>query len=215
VVQVVYPAGSAHPSGTILGGTGLYAVPLDLSAATSVTLTYQVYFPKGFNWAKGGKLPGLYGGHVSCTGGFDALDCFSTRYMFRAAGAGEIYMYVDQSIQNSGFCNLPPQTTCDTEYGDSLGQGSFYFTPGSWDTLSQTISLNSFSGIVPNQDGIVQVSFNGKQVINFNKVIYRTLPTVGHQGIIFMTFFGGSDMTWATPTLQYTYYKNFVLTINS
>jgi hypothetical protein len=40
---------------------GFYAVPMDLTNAKSVNLEYKVFFPSGFNFVKGGKLPGLYG----------------------------------------------------------------------------------------------------------------------------------------------------------
>ena len=69
-----------------------YAKPLDISKANNVTLDYKVFFPDDFDWVKGGKLPGLYGGHTRCSGGNPALDCFSTRLMWRAGGAGELYL---------------------------------------------------------------------------------------------------------------------------
>lgn len=63
------------------GGTGLYALPMDLTKATTVTLQYSVNFGAGFDWVLGGKLPGLYGGRTGCTGGSLALDCYSARFM--------------------------------------------------------------------------------------------------------------------------------------
>lgn len=52
-----------------------------MSNATNVTLEYSVFFPDGFNFVKGGKLPGLFGGHKGCSGGQQSEDCFSTRLM--------------------------------------------------------------------------------------------------------------------------------------
>ena len=69
-----------------------YAKPLDISSANNATLEYKVFFPGDFDWVKGSKLPGLYGGHTRCSGGNPALDCFSTRLMWRAGGAGELYL---------------------------------------------------------------------------------------------------------------------------
>ena len=77
-----YPQGSVNPQGSIEGGMGLYANPVPrLDSATQVMLQYQVFFPVGFNFVKGGKLPGIYGGRTGCSGGSDAKDCFSTRNM--------------------------------------------------------------------------------------------------------------------------------------
>lgn len=56
-------------------------------------VTYEVAFDAGYDWVKGGKLPGLRGGlnSTGCSGGNAAngQDCFSTRVMWRQNGAGE------------------------------------------------------------------------------------------------------------------------------
>lgn len=54
---------------------------MDLSTAKNVTLEYSIFFPTGFDFVKGGKMPGLYGGHTGCSGGQQSEDCFSTRLM--------------------------------------------------------------------------------------------------------------------------------------
>lgn len=54
VLRVYYPAGSYKPSSTPVGGIGFYASPLNIPAdANTVTFTYQVYFPSGYNFVKG------------------------------------------------------------------------------------------------------------------------------------------------------------------
>lgn len=92
MLQLFYPKDSVNPARRPQGGSEFYAKPLDISKANSVTLEYKVFFPGDFDWVKGGKLPGLYGGHTRCSGGNSALDCFSTRLMWRAGGAGELYL---------------------------------------------------------------------------------------------------------------------------
>jgi polysaccharide lyase-like protein len=92
MLQLFYPKDSVNPARRPQGGSEFYAKPLDISKANNVTLEYQVFFPSDFDWVKGGKLPGLYGGHTRCSGGNPALDCFSTRMMWRAGGAGELYL---------------------------------------------------------------------------------------------------------------------------
>jgi|SRR5712671_2106184 len=98
MLQLFYPKNSINPAGRPQGGSEFYATPLDLSNASSVTLEYRVFFPSDFDWVKGGKLPGLYGGHTRCSGGNPALDCFSTRLMWRAGGAGELYLVLSMSF---------------------------------------------------------------------------------------------------------------------
>lgn len=92
MLQLFYPKDSVNPARRPQGGSEFYAKPLDISKANNVTLEYKVFFPSDFDWVKGGKLPGLYGGHTRCSGGDLALDCFSTRLMWRAGGAGELYL---------------------------------------------------------------------------------------------------------------------------
>lgn len=91
-LQVFYPQGSINPGNKIIGGAEFYATPISLAKARNVSLEYSVFFPLDFDWKQGGKLPGLYGGHKTCSGGDSALTCFSTRLMWRKQGAGELYL---------------------------------------------------------------------------------------------------------------------------
>ncbi|KIM29137.1 polysaccharide lyase family 14 protein [Serendipita vermifera MAFF 305830] len=157
-LQVSYPRGSYSPSHRPRGGTDFYATPsfytsdenMDLNPgsrenipslrdANNVTLSYSVFFPTTFDFVKGGKLPGLYGGHEKCSGGDDGLDCFSTRLMWRGGGKGELYL--DQ--QPPALCSTPPRSVCDSAYGLSIGRGSFVFERGMWTHVSQTVWLNT------------------------------------------------------------------------
>src|SRR6266850_1546738 len=65
---------TSHPDVPIKGGFGLYlAGPKAFASALSehareVVIGYEVFFEAGFEWAKGGKLPGL------CTYGLCAIN---------------------------------------------------------------------------------------------------------------------------------------------
>jgi hypothetical protein len=88
VLQVTYPAHSYSLLGS--GGTQIYS-PWGSSFQTML-LSYEVAFDSGFNWIKGGKLPGLRGGmNPGCSGGreADGSNCFTSRTMWRRDGAGE------------------------------------------------------------------------------------------------------------------------------
>ena len=57
-----YPKGSYKPSVAPCGGCGFYAPgpsSVDLTTAKEVLFSYSIYFPSGFQFVKGGKLPGL------------------------------------------------------------------------------------------------------------------------------------------------------------
>ena len=57
-----YPNGSYTPEHDPQGGFSFYGPGpsnVDLTTAKEATFAYSVYFPSGFNFSKGGKLPGL------------------------------------------------------------------------------------------------------------------------------------------------------------
>ncbi|KAG2109419.1 polysaccharide lyase family 14 protein [Suillus cothurnatus] len=220
-LQLVYPAYSVNPSSKSPGGAEFYASPLNLSDAKNVTMEYSVYFPADFDWVKGGKLPGLYGGHTGCSGGVAAEDCFSTRLMWRKGGAGELYLYAPKRKQTKALCS-DPQSVCDAEYGLSIGRGSFHYSRGNWTKLRQDVVLNTPG----KQDGAFALFVNEMQAINRTDIFYRDAPeqkntsdtsdepAVGFVGLFFSTFFGGHGDGWATPKQQYTWFKNFAITRN-
>ncbi|KAI0933458.1 hypothetical protein AcV5_005597 [Taiwanofungus camphoratus] len=172
VLQLFYPADSINPASEPQGGADFYATPLDMKDAQNVSLEYSVFFPEDFDWVQGGKLPGIYGGHTGCSGGDAAVTCFSTRLMWRAGGAGELYLYAPKDKQTEALCSTPPLSVCDAAYGLSIGRGSFNFTPGAWTHVRQTVSLNTPGA----QDGQFILEVNGKQVINRTDVFYRNIP---------------------------------------
>src|SRR5258708_6385099 len=98
-IQLRYPKGSVNPGNSPQGGADFYATPLpEIISAKNVSLEYSVFFPADFQWVKGGKLPGLYGGHYGCSGGDVADSCFSTRLMWRPNGMGELYLVSDPFV---------------------------------------------------------------------------------------------------------------------
>ncbi|WP_232667380.1 polysaccharide lyase [Pseudonocardia sp. TRM90224] len=194
VLRVAYPAGSASRSaGGPEGGLQAY-LQLAGGPAETAELEYSVRFPAGFDFVKGGKLPGFYGGTV--TGGReipDGTDGLSTRYMWRADGAGEVYAYLPSS----------------EEHGTSLGRGCWSFTPGEWTTMRQRVQLNTPGG----KDGRVTVWQDGRQVLDVTGLEFRSAADLRIDGLFFSTFFGGSDSSWASPVDQYTDFAGFRLSV--
>ncbi|KAJ3805867.1 hypothetical protein F5876DRAFT_81302 [Lentinula aff. lateritia] len=170
-LQILYPENSIDPARKPQGGAEFYAAPLELKDAKNVTLEYGVFFPQDFDWVLGGKLPGLYGGRQGCSGGDAAVDCFSTRLMWRKDGLGELYLYAPKDKQTDSLCN-DPKSVCDADYGLSIGRGSFVFAPGSWTHVRQTVTLNTPG----QQDGCFTLEVNGNTVIDRNDVYYRGAP---------------------------------------
>jgi hypothetical protein len=68
--EATYPKGSINPSAQIPGGFGYYIsgpsyFKHDLSRTKETVLSYRMMLQEGWQWAKGGKLPGV------CTIGFE------------------------------------------------------------------------------------------------------------------------------------------------
>ena len=61
------------------------------------------------------------------------------------------------------------------------------------------------------QNGYLQVDVDGDTKIVYEKVVYRTAakPDLSIDGLVFATWFGGSDKTWAPDSKQEAYWKNF------
>ncbi|GAA93796.1 polysaccharide lyase family 14 protein [Mixia osmundae IAM 14324] len=171
-IRAFYPAGSFSPGNQPIGGFGMYAQPLNLASAKNVSFSYSVLFPKDFNFVMGGKLPGLMGTGTkshSCSGGYVAEDCWSTRMMWRGKGNGELYFYGPRGKQQAGFCAMTPNNICNTTDGMSIGRGSWQLTPGAWTNIRQDIWLNT-PGIA---NGGFNIWINGRLATHSDQVYYQ------------------------------------------
>jgi hypothetical protein len=194
VLRVKYPAGSVSPSfarktGAPLGGVQFFAT-LGMSPQDSLKLSYYVYFSKDFDFVKGGKLPGLFGGKGNSGGEIpDGTDGFSTRFMWRKTGNGEVYAYLPTS----------------RKHGTSIGRGKWQFRSGTWHHIEQQVDLNQAN----QKDGRIQVWMDGRKVLDKGKLQFRTTDQLKIDGILFSTFFGGSDRSWAPPRDVSIYFADF------
>lgn len=54
--------------------------------------------------------------------------------------------------------------------------------------------------------------YNGVPAIQFPQSVLRTSSSISSiTGLFFSTFFGGDDTNWASPSQQFSYYKNIQL----
>ncbi|KAK6177742.1 hypothetical protein SNE40_015785 [Patella caerulea] len=212
------PAGGSHnvikvyyKHGTYSGtkgykGAQFYSHP---TSHTAMGLSYQVYFSHGFDFVKGGKLPGLAGGdEADCSGGNNHDTCFSARLMWRANGDGEVYSYFPD--QAHGFCDRK-DVECSNDKGISLGRGSFRFKTGEWNRITEYVHLNT----VGKSDGYVKLFFNGKLVYTGKDIKWRVKDSLKINSIFFSTFFGGGSKEWAASKDCYSYFKDFILSMGS
>ncbi len=199
LLRARYPKGSASPtvaeqSGRPRGGGQFYA-NLGMTPRDALHLRYCVRFPAGFDFVQGGKLPGLFGGSVGSGGHVpDGTNGFSTRFMWRKNGDGEVYAYLPTSVKQ----------------GTSLGRGKWRFQPGKWHLVEQEVRLNTPG----KSDGRIRVWFEEKLVLDETNLLFRTVGDLKIEGILFSTFFGGNDTSWATPVETTVDFAHFAVAAN-
>ncbi|KAF8326600.1 uncharacterized protein EI90DRAFT_3291304 [Cantharellus anzutake] len=202
VYAIDYPKGSLSGTGgaefsTYWNNSG--------TAFGSMLVHYEVAFDPNFQWALGGKLPGLRGGSLDgCSGGKDSPDCFSVRLMWRADGKGEAYAYIAAS---TSFCAEKDVRCNEDGYGTSIDRGLFVFVSSGWNEVDMIVQLNN----PPNSaNGIIQVYYNGLIAVNKTGLQIRSQDSItGITGLFFSTFFGGNNASWESPIDQHAYFRNF------
>lgn len=201
-LTVLYPAGSLNPRNTDApaGGAEFLAFAGIPDGTTAACLGYDVFVPMGFQFGKGGKLPGLYGVKAIDSQAWPASGCrngaenqgFSARYMWREGGAGAVYVYAPGRQEN-----------CGTYYG----KGSFTLVPGQTRRLTQEIRLNT-----PGKaDGVLNVWVDGELVFTEQAFIWREANDILLRGLFFSTFFGGKTPDWASPQTQSLEFGGFAV----
>ncbi|KAH6919229.1 hypothetical protein BKA70DRAFT_1089281 [Coprinopsis sp. MPI-PUGE-AT-0042] len=217
-IKAFFPQGSYTFTHQPQGGFSFYApgpADVDLTTAKEATFGYSVFFPNGFAFNKGGKLPGFFGGNsyeagTGCSGGRRDTACFSVRLMWRTDGAGEFYTYLPPGFDaNNKLCNVPPFSECNPTYGASVGRGSFHFATGAWTAVAERVRLND-----PGQsNGEIQLFVNGRSVLEVKGLVLRDSGSGKIRGIQAQTFFGGSKPEWASPKNQDLFFSDFSVAI--
>lgn len=168
---------------------------------SSTILEYKIYFPNNFDFVKGGKLPGLYGGDIKegCSGCVHSNKCFSTRLMWRKNGNGEIYLY------SSNQKDLNVKKYNDGSCGVSLGRGNFKFYKNKWIDIKEQIILNDLN----NNNGIIKLWVNNTLYIENGNIEFQNTNTKNITSLFFSTFYGGNTKDWAPKKDMYILFSNF------
>ena len=197
-LQVTYPKDT-------IGSQGGFEFLTDFSKLSiepqeSLYLRYYVRFEPGFDFVKGGKLPGLAGGTAN-TGGHkpDGTDGWSARVMWR--GDGKIVQYDYHPDQAGEF---------GEDFDWNYGGCPRFFIPGKWQCLETYVKMNSPG----KKDGIIRSWLDGEQALEVTNLRFRDTTSLKIDKMYFDTFFGGGDPSWATPQNQSAQFDNFVMAKN-
>ena len=195
-------SGTTTPAGVnAVGGITIFAAPSGLPLSDGgYVFGFDVYFPKGYQFARGGKMGGMYMGSGNASGGHHSANASSNRIMWQVDGGVILYIYPPlgakqprkelQGDPTYGFGALK------AEFAKSLKTG--------WNRIEIGTKMNTLTNGKANADGIGSLTVNGISH-DLPNVVWRTGPwTMGT--LVFNEFFGGPDNS---PVDQDCMYKNF------
>lgn len=157
--------------------------------------SYRVKFDSGFDFVKGGKLPGLAGGTVKSGRIPNGYDGWSARMMYWEKGKLSFYLY------------FPKQSTRWGErlYLKNQKNDTLQIDKGSWHQVTQHVKLNTPG----KNDGILQAWFDGKEAFYSDTILFRKDKKVKTDRISYSVFMGGDDLSWAPANDQYICFDDF------
>ena len=161
----------------------LYPTPLGFKY--EVTFEYEVWFEQGFQWVKGGKLPGLRGGNpsIKTTGCIrpQPKNAWSNRIMWGPKGTAILYIYDQTRFFDNIACGISNSSNIPI------------FVPNKWINIKLYMKLNSETN---KNDGIATMYIENKKIIHRPYITwYNITTTIDH--VYFSTFYGGNDYSWA------------------
>ncbi|WP_291858230.1 polysaccharide lyase [Marinilabilia sp.] len=190
VLKVFFPAGRFGP----LPGTQWKVV---FKSVETVFLKYKLFIPPDFDFVKGGKLPGL-GGGTGNTGGKvpSGSDGWSVRFMFKEQG--EMCAYLYYPAMPDGF-------------GEKLflksGGSRFLLPKGKWLKIGLEVQMNETA----KENGFIRCFIDDELMLERRGLQFRSTDKLKIDHLLFSTFFGGADFSYAPPKDCFLLYKDFIV----
>jgi hypothetical protein len=203
-VRTILKANTIHSKPGGDNGNNLFvSLPKNYDKAC---ISYDIRFDSNFEWAYGGKLPGLEGvapgvSPSTPSGGNSTTQGWSGRMMWLGPGS---YSWAGPTNMAVSYMYHPGQSS---QYGDNV-KFNKPFVAGTWHTIKQCYTMNT----VGKSDGILQGWMDGQQTVNFNNYVYRTRSDVHISHLMFSLFRGGGTMDWASKRNGYVDIDNMVIT---
>ncbi len=164
-------------------------------------LQYRIKFEKGFDFVKGGKLPGLAGGTANTGGNIpDGYDGWSARMMFWENGKLSYYLYFPEQSGKFGEKFFLSTNAVDT----------LKITTDKWHTITQPVKMNT-PGVA---NGIVQAWYDGEEAFLSDSVLFRHNENLKIDQILYNVFLGGDDLSWSSDKEEYIYFDDFKASTN-
>ena len=196
-----------QPNKAVEGGT-VFGAPL--APSKKYTLSYKVKFQPKFTWKRGGKLPGLTGGHGYGGGNGRARingDGWSFRLMWAMYdGVNGNKPYLKPYVY---YKDMPEGATLDETYGDTF-DAKYTIKSGVWHKIQINLTMNTGT----NNDGAFSVYVDGKQAFGTNKIRWATEEKARVvDGFAWAIFRGGpATDAWVTNTTEHIYIDDISFT---
>jgi hypothetical protein len=166
-------------------GTDVVQAVQAITLGDEYSLNYDLYFEPGYDWARGGKLPGLSAKEwdSGCSIEGDGLPTdpgparWSVRLMWRANGTNELYVYDQNRVPGACGTRSPTPVT---------------FTTGRWYAITIYVKLNTTA---TSTDGIAALYIDGQVARQETGIRFRAETSSNSRinQIFFSTFYGGNE----------------------
>ncbi|MFK7769799.1 MAG: nitrous oxide reductase family maturation protein NosD [Mariniblastus sp.] len=205
-LAVSYPAGEHGPSET--GAQWKFELDANLE---EVVLSYRVKFKTGFDFVRGGKLPGLAGG-TAPTGSTSAngVNGWTGRMMWRTdftGVSGQPEQTTANGISYAKYTDSGPAQDGEDEdknYWNNPDSSIVTLQSGVWYKITQRVKMNQ-PGV---SDGILQIWLDDVLVLDEQDKLFRLTSELSIDQMYFSTFFGGGS-SWQTSKDETVYFDDF------
>ena len=171
VLAVTYPEGLFGSSDSATGGQWILHFDQGYEA---VEFEYRVKFGVGFDFVRGGKLPGLRGGEGNVGGNKpDGTDGFTARMHWRTDGSSGSQLSSDKAniVQYLYHPDQPTNFGEDFRWDDGPSSEWQEFESGRWYHIRHQVVMNT-----PGQhDGVVKAWLDGVQVLDLDDIRFLSL----------------------------------------
>lgn len=199
-VKTVYEKNSGTSNDPGVGGFSFMAKP-DGMNKQAITFSWDVWYPKGFEFARGGKMGGTTVGYGAASGGNHSTTGASNRIMWQVDGGVIDYIYPPYNLKQT-IPGLKSDGYGCGFFGNEFAKALKFDT---WNHIEIGTKMNTFKNGVPQLDGETYVVVNGKKCV-LKGINWSKSPDLLISDFSFSTFFGGP---LPSPKWQVCYFSNF------
>ena len=200
VIKCQYDKNSGTSNDPGVGGCSFTATPTGMNK-DAIVFSWDVYYPKGFQFAKGGKYGGVLVGYGEASGYKHSETGASNRIMWQQDGGIIDYIYPADNLKQKIPGIVAEGHGCGF-FNDDF-QKALKFD--SWNRLELGTKMNTFKNGVPQLDGESSVTVNGKKQV-LKGINWSRNSDLKISQFDLGTFFGGP---LPSPVSQFCYFKNF------